>query len=527
MPKSLRSVLIALACVLLAATGVTSARADASPGTVPARPVVVPQPQPGACPTQATTPKRDLRAMWVASVTNIDWPSKPGLSVQQQKDELLAWFDLAVKQRHNAVILQVRPTADAFWPSAYEPWSKYLTGVAGQDPGWDPLGFAVTQAHQRNLELHAWFNPYRVSMDTNVNALAPNHPGRQHPDWIKAYGGKLYYNPGNPDARRYSVEAILDAVRRYDIDAVHFDDYFYPYPVAGQTFDDSAEYAKYGNGMSLADWRRNNVTTFMREVRDGIRRIRPHTELGVSPFAIWRNKATDPEGSDTTAGAQTYDDLYADTRKWVREELLDYITPQVYWSRGFAAADYEKVTDWWARQVTGTRVRLYIGQATYKVAANADPKWSNPGELSSHLEFNTRYPQVQGNIYFSAVQVRADRLGATTLLNDTWYTRPALTPAAPWLDDVPGAPREPVVVHATGGRVTWVATPSATSYAIYRVPSGTPRPCDLADARSLVATVADGPSAHQTWTDPQPGEGTYLVSAVDRAALESGATAAR
>ncbi|WP_083449817.1 glycoside hydrolase family 10 protein [Luteipulveratus mongoliensis] len=527
MPKSLRSVLALLVAVLFA-TGVSTAHASTTEASTPkSAAAVVPQPEPGSCPTQATTPKRDLRAMWVSSVVNIDWPSKTGLTPQQQKDELIGWLDLAVKQRHNAVILQVRPTADAFWPSAYEPWSKYLTGTQGQNPGWDPLKFAVEQSHARNLELHAWFNPYRISMDTNVNALVPTHPARLHPDWVKAYGGKLYYNPGNPDARRQSVNAILDAVKKYDIDGVHFDDYFYPYPVAGQTFDDSAEYAKYGNGMSLADWRRNNVTTFIREVRAGIQKYRPQAQFGVSPFAIWRNKATDPEGSDTTAGAQTYDDLYADTRKWVKDELLDYITPQVYWSRGFAAADYEKVTDWWATQVTGTHVHLYIGQATYKVAQNADPKWSEPQELSSHLDFNTKYPQVQGNIYFSAVQVKADRLGATSLLNEKWYSRPALTPASPWLDDRRGAPRPPVVVKASGAKVTWVATPGATSYAIYRVPTAKPRPCDLADARNLVATVRDERGAVQQWTDPASGAGTYVVTAIDRVSNESAGTVAR
>lgn len=225
----------------------------------------------------------------------------------------------------------------------------------------------MTQAHRRNLELHAWFNPFRVAMNTNVEGLVADHPARLHPDWRESYGGKLYYNPGQPDARRFCVDAVMDAVQRYDLEAVHFDDYFYPY---------------------LADWRRANITDFIARLRRRMRTSKPWVQLGVSPFAIWRNVATDPEGSDTTAGVQTYDDLYADTRGWVRDGLLDYICPQVYWSRGFAAADYEKVTSWWAKEVKGRPVHLHVGQATYKVALNADPAWDDPAELSSRTWYS-------------------------------------------------------------------------------------------------------------------------------------------
>lgn len=493
---------------------------------------VVPLPD-GGCPTDPRTPKRDLRAMWVASVENIDWPSRTGLSAEQQRTELVGWLDLAQQQRHNAIVLQVRPTADAFWPSDVEPWSAYLSGTQGVEPGWDPLGFAVDAAHERGLELHAWFNPFRVSQRADRSVLVPEHPGAQHPDWVVAYGGKLYYNPGLPQVRELCRRAIIDAVRRYDIDAVHFDDYFYPYPVAGQVFDDAAAYAEHGQGFSLEDWRRDNINRFMSDLRDDIRRTRPTTQLGVSPFAIWRNRATDPEGSDTTAGAETYDDLYADTRKWVREEAVDYIAPQVYWSRGFAAADYEKVTDWWAEQVTGTRVHLFIGQATYKVAANADPSWDDPQELSSHLEFNTRYPQIDGNMFFSAKQVRLNALDATGILNRTWYSRPSLTPASPWLDDRPGAPRAITrVVLGRGGQqptLRWSGTDGdARLFVVYRVPRDRATSCDLADARHI-ADIVPARRGVQTWTDPQPVAGpvTYVVTPVDRVRQEGPGTVAR
>jgi uncharacterized lipoprotein YddW (UPF0748 family) len=528
MTPSRRTILTAGTVGLAGAASALGARpavADGAGGAI--------TPPAGGCPTQATTPKRDLRAIWIASVANIDWPSKTGLSPDAQRAELTGYLDLAQQQLHNAVILQVRPTADAFWPSDVEPWSHWLTGTQGKDPGWDPLGFAVDAAHERGLELHAWFNPFRVSQGTNRDALSPEHPGRQHPEWVVEYGGKLYYNPGLPEVRDLSVRAILDAVRKYDVDAVHFDDYFYPYPVAGKEFDDAEAYATHGNGLSLADWRRKNINDFMLALGRGIKKVRPTTQFGVSPFAIWRNSSTDPEGSDTQAGAETYDDLYADTRKWVREEWIDYIVPQIYWSRTFAVANYDKLARWWVDQVKGTRVHLYIGQANYKVGANADTAWNNPNELSSHLELNSQLPQIQGNMYFSAKVVRANPLDSTGIINRTWYTRPALTPASPWLDDRSGPPRALPKVHrrTANGRTTlsWNgARTDATSYVVYRVPGKRAKPCDLADARHIAAVVVrDG--NRQTWVDPAPTNGpvTYVVSTVDRVRREGRGTVAR
>jgi uncharacterized lipoprotein YddW (UPF0748 family) len=480
------------------------------------------------CAPNASTPLRQFRASWISSVVNIDWPSKTGLSAAQQQAELIGWLDDAVRQHHNAVILQVRPTADAFWPSKVEPWSQYLTGTQGGDPGYDPLAFAVTEAHKRNLELHAWFNPYRLSMGTDLNALIPTHPARLHPDWVVSYGGKLYYNPGIPAARKLVEDAIMDAVSRYDIDGVHFDDYFYPYPVAGQTFDDAATYAQYGAGFSnLQDWRRNNIDLLIHELSQKMHAIKPWIKFGISPFAVWRNKATDPEGTDTTAGVQTYDDLAADTRKWVREEWIDYIVPQVYWAGGFAPADYNKIVPWWADQVRGTHVHLYIGEATYKVGTSTQsPDWSDPAELSDHLAFDSAIPEVKGNIYFSAKDVRADRLGATTLLNNNWYTKPALIPAMPALDS-----RPPLPVHATrakrtasGVQLTWSRTSTdTTSYAVYRRELLGSDHCPDNDARNLLTTLRST-GATQSYVDPTatPGK-TYLytVTALDRLSNQS------
>jgi uncharacterized lipoprotein YddW (UPF0748 family) len=479
------------------------------------------------CTPDPAAPKQQLRAEWIASVTNIDWPSRPGLTADQQKAELVRWYDEAVALNLNAVVVQIRPTADAFWPSALEPWSQWLTGAQGQDPGYDPLAFAVTEAHKRNLEFHGWFNPYRVSMNTDINALVPTHPARVHPDWVVAYGGKLYYNPGIPEVRKFTIDAIMDAVRKYDIDAVHFDDYFYPYPVAGQTFDDTATYAKYGNGVPLADWRRSNIDALMSGLSSAIRSAKPWVQFGVSPFAVWRNASTDPEGSPTQAGVQTYDDLYADTRKWVREGWLDYITPQVYWNIGFEVADYAKLVPWWSDVVSGTKVNLYIGHANHKVANPAQPAaWQDPNEMSRQLTFNQGYPQVKGDIYFSAAQVRANKLDHMSIVKADHYQQPAVAPTSGRLEGHgPGLPAILDGSPTSGGvKLRWVSG-AATSYAVYRLAGYTlPNRCDFVDGRHLVGTLRAGRGPVQTFTDATAVAGqrySYVVTALDRVHNES------
>ncbi len=470
-----------------------------------------------------------MRGEWIASVVNIDWPSRTGLSAEEQKAELLGWYDEAAARGLNSVVLQVRPTADTFWPSELEPWSRYLTGQAGGDPGYDPMRFAVREAHARNLELHAWFNPYRVAMNTDRSALAPDSPAVEHPDWVVEYAGKLYFDPGIPAVRAHVEKVILEVVRRYDIDAVHFDDYFYPYPSGGQEFPDAATFAEHGDGFAdRDDWRRHNVDLLISELDQQIHAAKPWVKFGVSPFAVWRNASTDPEGSQTTAGAETYDHLYADTRRWVREEWLDYVAPQVYWNIGFAPADYAALVPWWSEQVRGTDVQLYIGQANYKVGTSTQsPAWNDPGEISSHLTFNRDYPEVDGDIYFSAKQIRANRLGHMDLVQAEHYEHPALLPVT---RGVPGhAPRPVVRLQAEredeGTVLTWRG--SGSSYAIYRV-DGRPDRCALADAENLLATVHHRPGRIQKYVDPaavtadETGERTtYFVTALDRAYRES------
>jgi len=516
-----------MACMtrtLATAATVLALTAGALAGSPALAATEIPLPAAGTCPTSPRYPKHDLRGMWIATVLNVDWPAQPGESGAEQQQQLRDWLDLAVRNRFNAIVLQVRPSADAFWPSAQEPWSEYLTGVQGGDPGYDPLAFAIAEAHQRNLAVHAWFNPYRVTMGPRLSRLSPQHPARQHPQWLVRHQGRVYFDPGNPQAREHVVSTIMDAVTRYDIDAVHFDDYFYPYGARGTRFKDAATYAAYGANMSLADWRRANVNALIKEVSDRIRAAKPWVQFGISPFAVWRNAGTDPSGSQTRAGVESYDDLYADTRMWVREGWIDYIAPQAYWTRGFRLADYEKVVRWWAGEIDASRangheVGLYVGEATFK-AGTDDGRWRRPRELSRHLAYSAGFPQVQGHVYFSAKDVKADRKRSTSRLVKRWYTRPALQPV---IGSPSGSAPGPVTnAAARDGYLTWTGSDDqAVTYAVYRIPRAAPGACDLADARYLAATLRRT-DASMSWQDPSPApDSTYVITAVDRSGRES------
>ncbi|MFF2271527.1 glycoside hydrolase family 10 protein [Agromyces sp. NPDC058136] len=473
--------------------------------------------------------KRELRAMWISSVVNIDWPSRTGLTADEQRAEFLHWLDVAEQFNLNAVFVQVRPTADAFWPSPLEPWSQYLTGVQGQDPGYDPLAFIVEEAHARNLELHAWYNPYRVSMQADPAKLVPEHPARVHPEWVWAYGGKLYFDPGVPEAQEHIQRAILHSVEHYDLDGVHFDDYFYPYAVAGQTIPDQATFATHGAGFAdVAEWRRHNVDIFVQSISQRIKALKPWVKFGISPFGIWRNRATDPLGSET-GGSQSYDMQFADTRKWVLEGWLDYINPQIYWQIGLAVADYAKLVPWWAEVAAASGTHLYVGEALYKVTSGV---FSDPAELSNHLtmsrEIDASGTPVHGNVYFSAKHVPADPQGSMSKVLAEHYAHPAIVPAMEWLPAT--AVRTPVLTPPArsdaGVVLQWqdAAPPArrATSFAVYRVEGG--GAIDVEDATALLATVRATAGVVQRFTDDTAEAGrsyAYAVTALDRVWNES------
>jgi uncharacterized lipoprotein YddW (UPF0748 family) len=461
---------------------------------------------------------RQTRAMWISTVGNGDWPSRPGLPAATQQAQFRRLLDVASRLNLNTVYVQVRPSADAFYASPYEPWSRYLTGKQGGDPGYDPLTFMVEEAHARGLELHAWFNPYRVSTASARGHLAPGNPARQHPDWVHRYGTTLWYDPGLPQVRDLITRVVLDVVRRYDVDGVHFDDYFYPYPVSGKDFPDAATFEKYGSGFQrVTDWRRHNVDMLVRDVSAQVHAAKPWVRFGISPFGVWRNRSADPDGSDTRA-LQSYGAIYADSRAWVRNAWVDYVAPQLYWPIGYRAADYRTLLDWWSRQVAGTPVQLVIGQAAYRVGHGGP--WDDPDELSRHMRLDSASGQVRGEAFFSATDLRQNPLGFATGLLREHFTHPALVPQVPRAGGRP--PAAPTRLRARSGRLTWNGA-DAAAYAIYRIPGNGPA-CLTPDPRDLVKVV--GGDAHEAG-DPtaRPGQGyTYYVAALDRAHRQSPAS---
>lgn len=475
---------------------------------------------------QGTQPLRQMRAVWIATVANIDWPTQQGLSIAEQQQQFVAILDKVQQMHMNTVVVQVRPAADALYPSSLFPWSQYLTGVQGQDPGYDPLAFMIEQAHARNIQFQAWFNPYRVSLQSDLSKLAPNNPARLHPDWVISYGGQLYFNPGLPQVREYITRGIMEVVNKYDVDGIHFDDYFYPYPVAGQTFNDQATYQQYGAGFStIGDWRRNNVNLLVQGVHDQIKAAKPYVSFGISPFGVWRNQSTDPTGSATQAGAQDYDDLYADTRTWIKNNWIDYIAPQIYWNIGFPPAAYDVLVAWWAHEVDGTHVQLYTGMAVYKIGLQGQPAaWFDPEQMPDQLALNLQYPEVQGSMFFSMKELFQNPLGFTDNLSNNIYKNPALLP--PVYTSHPDTPTRVALRHPwrtdKGVQLNWIDAPfdPPAYYAIYRFDGKAhPVACDFQNPQNLLATVRHTPGLSQSFVDTTAVAGQtyrYYVVALNR-----------
>jgi uncharacterized lipoprotein YddW (UPF0748 family) len=378
-------------------------------------------------------PNREFRAMWIATVGNSCWPSRPGLTTAQQKAELVAQFDRAVALKMNAVIFQIRPACDALYQSSLEPWSEYLTGVQGRAPSpyYDPLTFAISEAHRRGLELHAWFNPFRAHHFQSVSPIAPNHISRTQPQLVRSYGRYLWLDPGDPAVRAHSLNVVMDVLKRYDLDGIHFDDYFYPYHEknsAGRDIDfpDEASWKKFGasSGLSRDDWRRRNVDLFMEQVYHAIKAEKPWVKFGISPFGIWR-----PKIPPSIAGFDAYAELYADSRKWLREGWCDYFAPQLYWGISPPSTSFTTLLDWW----NGENIRhrhVWPGMNSL----NVGEKWQ-PSEIVNQIKATRRYP-APGHIHWSSMALMKNAPLDAALARDV-YQQPALIPASPWLDSTP------------------------------------------------------------------------------------------
>ena len=345
-------------------------------------------------------PKPEFRAVWVATVDNIDWPTAPTIYSDIQKSDFLKLLNMHQQNGMNAVIVQVRPAADAFYPSPFEPWSQWLTGVQGQPPFpyYDPLEFMITETHKRGMEFHAWMNPYRAVFNTTKSSIAATHVTRIHPEWFLTYGEKKYFDPGNKEAQRFVTSVVKDIVSRYKIDAVHFDDYFYPYRIAGKEFPDNEKYLQYGNGMSKDTWRRSNTDSIIVMLGKAIKDANKKCRFGISPFGVWRNASVDPTGSNTQAGQTNYDDLYADILLWLRMGWIDYVAPQLYWEIGHKLAEFNTLADWWAKNTYGKD--CYIGIGFYRAGTN--DAWKDKTQLPRQIQKIRSLPTLKGMAFYSS-----------------------------------------------------------------------------------------------------------------------------
>jgi len=377
--------------------------------------------------SMAQTPvKPEFRGVWIATVSNIDWPVTPTVNSEIQKASFVKLLDMHQANGINAIIMQIRPATDALYPSPYEPWSEWLTGKQGQPPVpyYDPLEFMIAEAHKRGMEFHAWMNPYRAVFNIGKSSISATHITRVHPEWFLNYGDKKYFDPGNKEAQQYVVEVVRDVVKRYDIDAIHFDDYFYPYRIPNKEFLDGKSYTKYGKGMDKDEWRRSNVDSVILKLHTVIKTTNPHCQFGISPFGVWRNSDKDPIGSLTKAGQTNYDDLYADILLWLRNSWIDYVAPQLYWEFGHPLVAFETLSKWWGEHTYGKN--CYIGLGMYRAGSNT--AWRDKTQLPKQIEEIRKNPNLQGMIFFSSKSIEKNLNGWSDSLRLKYFKEPAPLP---------------------------------------------------------------------------------------------------
>ncbi|SMD45938.1 Uncharacterized lipoprotein YddW, UPF0748 family [Aquiflexum balticum DSM 16537] len=395
---------------------------------------------------------REFRGVWIATVANIDWPNSPTDPFSKQKEDFIKLLDYYKSLNFNAVIVQIRTSGDAFYPSNFAPWSRYLTGKEGQKPSTteDPLSWMILEAHRRGLEFHAWLNPYRATMNLDTKLLSAEHDFFKHKNWMVKYDTKYYYNPGLPEVRAHLVNIIREVVQNYNVDAIHFDDYFYPYKVDKVVFDDAQTFKKYGRqGQKLDDWRRENVSLLVKQVHQTIKSEKPWVQFGISPFGVWRNKDKDPNGSNTQAGQTNFDDLYADVLTWMKNGWIDYLIPQLYWSMDYNLASHRELINWWSKNSNNTKI--YIGNGPYKIRNNADKAWDNPMEIPNQIGLSKITPNISGNAYFSAKSLYLQNRDVADLLYKNHYQQAVLTPDLFETNSNSKEPEDPVLVpHGNG-----------------------------------------------------------------------------
>ena len=495
---------------------------------------------------QSETPKREFRGVWVATVVNIDYPPKAANNTSVQKYEYINMLEDFKQMGINAVVFQVRPSADAFYESSYEPWSEYLTGTQGLAPepkGYDPLEFMIEEAHKRGMEFHAWLNPYRATFNLDTTNLADKHPLNKNRDWFIQYGKRFYFKPHKYQVRDHITNVIEEIVRKYDVDAIHFDDYFYPYKIQGLPFPDLQDFEKTkGATGTIEDWRRQNVDLLIQQVSKKIKEVKPYVQFGISPFGVWRNQSADPRfGSNTRAGQTCYDDLYADVLKWMRNEWIDYIVPQLYWHIGFNVADHQTLVDWWAKNAYGRN--LYIGHAAYKVGDPKTSDWLDPSEIPNQIHLNRTTFNTQGSVFFSAKSIRNNPLNLKDSLSQL-YKKPVLHPEMKFLNiPLNKAPNlKKVIMSESGLKISWHGKKKKGGlfsflrktkrysernkpyyYVVYKFEGD--RLGDIEDPQNILQITEFDAEQNYTIYDPNYEEGqnyTYYVTGVNRQHSEGG-----
>ena len=469
----------------------------------------------------AENPKQEFRGAWIHTVHQSQYAK---MTTDETKAYLCDQLDKLKAAGCNAVLFQVRPSADAFYPSELEPWSRFLTGVQGQAPSpyWDPMQFMIDECHKRGMEFHAWINPYRVKTSLK-SELAANHLYNIHPEWFVTYNNQLYFDPALPESRRHICMVVADIVSRYDVDAIHMDDYFYPYPAKGVDFPDDASFARYGGGFTnRADWRRSNVNILIQKIHETIRGLKPWVKFGISPFGIYRNEKNDPLGSKTN-GLQNYDDLYADVLLWARNGWVDYNIPQIYWQIGHPAADYETLVKWWAKNTENRP--LFIGQSVMNTVQNADPKNPSINQLPRKMALERAYQTIGGSCQWYAAAVVENAGKYRDALVQEYHKYPALIPVFDFMDDkAPGKVRKMKKVWTEDGYILFWTAPKAETemdkaiqYVVYRF--GPKEKVNLDDPSHIVAITRN--PFYKLPYETGKTKYRYVVTALDRIHNES------
>ena len=469
---------------------------------------------------QSPYPKREFRGAWIQAVNG----QFRGIPTEKLKQTLIDQLNSLQGAGINAIIFQVRPEADALYASQLEPWSRFLTGVQGQAPSpyWDPMQFMIDECHKRGMEFHAWINPYRVKTSLK-SELSPNHLYNIHPEWFVTYNNQLFFDPALPESRRHICMVVADIVSRYDVDAIHMDDSFYPYPAKGMDFPDDASFARYGGGFTnRADWRRSNVNILIQKIHETIRGLKPWVKFGISPFGIYRNEKNDPLGSKTN-GLQNYDDLYADVLLWARNGWVDYNIPQIYWQIGHPAADYETLVKWWAKNTENRP--LFIGQSVMNTIQNADPKNPSVNQLPRKMALERAYQTIGGSCQWPASAVVENAGKYRDALVQEYHKYPALVPVFDFMDDkAPGKVRKVKKVWTEDGYMLFWTAPKAkdemdraVQYVVYRF--GDKERVNIDDASHIVAITRN--NFYKFPYKDGKNKYRYVVTALDRLHNES------